>query len=166
MIVTGAIPYDSDSADLGGFVEVIRPGAFRESLADAGRDVLALQEHDSRLILGRRSTRTLKLEDGRSALRYSVDLPPTGAGRDVEALLERRDLNASSFAFTVPTENDERWTVRPDGVLQRELLRVQLHDVSIVSVGAYPKATASTRVEKPAGVSIDVLRLRNRISEM
>jgi HK97 family phage prohead protease len=71
------------AADIGGnFVETIRAGAFRSSLA-AGNDVAALVDHSEQHLLGRTRSGTLTLAEDASGLRFSVRLPDTQAGRDV-----------------------------------------------------------------------------------
>jgi phage head maturation protease len=48
--ITGLIPYDSRSVDLGGFVEEIKPGAFARSMREG--DQVALWSHDTSRPLG------------------------------------------------------------------------------------------------------------------
>ncbi len=49
-----AAVFDSASQDLGGFVEFVRPGAFKRSLESNRIDPLALVQHMPHLVLGRR----------------------------------------------------------------------------------------------------------------
>jgi phage head maturation protease len=85
-VLTGLIPYDSRSQDLGGFVEVIKPGAFNDALT-AGADVLCCRDHDYTLLLGRTKSGTMQLSDSPDGLRYRVQLPNTSAGVDRAATL-------------------------------------------------------------------------------
>jgi hypothetical protein len=63
--VSGLIPYNAKSVDLGGFTELIAPGAFAAAiLPDA--DVLALRDHNSSALLGRTKSGTLSLTLHRS----------------------------------------------------------------------------------------------------
>lgn len=140
-VLRGKIPYNSKSRNLGGFVEILAPGVFADSLRQGGYDgdVIARYEHDSRGLLGRRSAGTLRLSDGPEALRYDVDLPDTSVGRDVATLAERGDLNGTSFSFIVENyERDEDWSVTPEGVLLRVVKRAQIAEVSPVATPAYP----------------------------
>lgn len=141
----GKIPYSSKSRNLG-FYEILAPGCFGESLRAGGfeGDVLARYEHDSRMLLGRRSAGTLRLQDSPGALNYECDLPATSCGADVAHLAERGDLKNSSFCFIVEDyERDEKWDVTPDGQLIRTILRAELMEVSPVADPAYPEATVS-----------------------
>jgi HK97 family phage prohead protease len=139
----GTIPFDSLSEDMG-YREVLRPGCFDRFLATEG-DVLARMEHDSKLLLGRRSSGTLRLTADQVALHYEVDVPDTSTGRDLSVLCSRNDINATSFAFYVADASGERWSVKPDGTLLRELLDLDLVDVSPVSSPCYPSATVRAK---------------------
>lgn len=152
-ILGGTIPYNSRSEDLGGFKETLDPGCFSESLAagGGGGDVIARQEHDSRLLLGRRSAGTLRLVDGPDALRYEIDLPSTQAGVDCGVSAARGDLKNTSFCFYIEDpEEDEDWSVEPDGTLLRTIRRAQIIEVSPVAFPAYPASSISVKKGKSA----------------
>jgi HK97 family phage prohead protease len=136
--------FGARSEDLGGFVEEIAPGAFDESLASDG-DVLARAEHDSRMLLGRRSSGTLRLSVDATGLRYEVDLPDTSVARDLSALVERGDVKQSSFAFFIEERADEEWKTTAEGTPLRILKRVSLVDVAPVAQPAYQQTTVSAR---------------------
>jgi len=100
-----AAVYNSRSYDLGGFTEIIAPGAFDQVLAD-GEDVIATAlDHEG--IIGRTMSKTLRLGVDQRGLYYEVDLPDTQAGRDIAVLVERGDVRGSSFGFHVPTAPEE-----------------------------------------------------------
>jgi HK97 family phage prohead protease len=131
-------------ARIADFVEIIRPGAFSTSLR-SGRDVVALVDHDPTRLLARTKTGTLKLEEDARGLKFTIDLPDTQSARDVLALAERGDIGGASFGFTVPKDG-ERWEGR-----RRELVRVELHEVSVVaSWPAYPDTSVVARSRIPA----------------
>lgn len=124
-------------ARLGRVVETIAPGAFRSSLAG---DVLALLDHDTGQVLGRTRSGTLRLTEDTRGLAFSLDLPDTAAGRDVQALAERGDLGGMSFGFTVPNGGD-RWQGE-----RRTLVNVALKEISAVSAWpAYPDTELALR---------------------
>jgi len=130
-------------ARIADFVEVIRAGAFRKSLA-GGRDILALVDHDRSKILARTRSGNLKLSEDSNGLQFEVSVPDTQPGRDVLALAERGDLGGMSFAFSVPKDG-ERWTGR-----RRELLAVDLHEISVVSAWpAYEGTVVTPRTRTP-----------------
>lgn len=124
-------------ARLGGFVERIAPGAFKEALAG---DILALLDHDAGKVLGRTRSGTLRLVEDSKGLAFSLDLPDTQAGRDVLALAERDDLGGMSFGFTVPKGGDT-W----DGN-RRSLSKISLKEISVVQAWpAYPDTEIALR---------------------
>lgn len=121
------------------FSEVILPGAFTDTLNER-RDVLALVDHDPKAVLARTRSGTLRLCEDSRGLAFDLDVPDTGAGRDVLTLAERGDLGGMSFGFTVP-DRGERW--QGD---RRELRSVVLHEISVVSAHpAYEGTTVQAR---------------------
>ena len=144
-VIRGRIPYRSRSADMG-FVEELAPGCFAASLKAGGfqGDVICRQEHDSRLLLGRRSAGTLRLQDTPAALTYECDLPETTAGMDCAQSCARGDLIATSFSFVVEDpERDEDWIIEADGTLHRTIRRASILECSPVAQPAYPAATVT-----------------------
>lgn len=123
-----------------GIRERIRPGAFKQTLAD-GADVRALFNHDPSQILGRNGAGTLRLEEDQHGLRYEIDPPDTTVGRDLMVSLRRRDITQSSFGFR---SKDEEYK-KENGEFIRELVAVDLFDVSPVTYPAYTGASVSVR---------------------
>ncbi len=127
------------SENLGGFQEVIEPGAFNDVLED---DVRALFNHDANLILGRSKSGTLRLSIDESGLAYEIDMPATQAARDLAVSMSRGDVSQSSFAFTV---KDDAWEETESGYLRTIKKFDRLYDVSPVTYPAYPDADAGIR---------------------
>lgn len=119
---------------MGQFVEEIRSGAVTKSLQE--RDVMALHEHDRRMILGRLSSGTLRVFNSDTELRYEIDLPDTTAGRDVAQLLERGDVKGTSFGFkAVPKE--VRWSVNESGMAVRSVGTMSLDHIATTCAPVY-----------------------------
>lgn len=134
-----AATYNTE-ARIADFREIIRPGAFRASLAG---DVLALADHDPAKVLARTKSGTLRLAEDSRGLAFSLDLPNTSAGQDVLELAERGDLGGMSFGFSVP-DGGQRW----QGDL-RELVLVHLLEISVVSSWpAYEGTTVTARARQ------------------
>lgn len=134
----GAV-FNSTSEDLGGFYEIIAPGAFNEVLSD---DVRAYFNHDMNLLLGRTASGTLEVGTDDNGLWYEVKLPDTSYARDLITLMERGDVKESSFGFTI---KDDYWEER-DNTTYRIITKVgRLFDVSPVSHPAYPAATSELK---------------------
>jgi HK97 family phage prohead protease len=124
-------------AKIGTFTEIIKPGAFRNSLS---RDILALQDHDPSKVLGRTKSGSLRLSEDTRGLQFDLDLPETQAGRDVLALAERGDIGGMSFGFEAI---DEHWTNEI-----RELRAIRLHEISVVSAWpAYAETVVAVRAK-------------------
>jgi hypothetical protein len=141
-LVGYAAVFDSPSQDLGGFTEIVRPGAFTRTLA-SDRDPLALVHHMPQLVLGRRSAGTLKLFQDGKGLGFEISVPPTTAARDLLVSVERGDVRGASFAFSVPTGGDA-WDVR-GGKVVRELRDVDLAEITITASPAYLDTSVARR---------------------
>lgn len=136
-----AAVFESDSLDLGGFIERIAPGAFKRSLEEAGRGenlIHALWNHDPGIPLG--STRSGKLALAEDERGLAFDLSGkrlTPAQLDAVADGDMR----MSFGFRT---REDRWEKR-DGQNVRTLLDVDLFEVSLVTMPAYPDTDVAVR---------------------
>ena len=140
-----AAVFGKKSHDLGGFVEILQPTAFDSVLASRKLDVVGLWNHDPSQILGRTTSGTLRLAVDERGLSYEIDPPDTQLGRDSVTLLRRRDVSASSFAFSVDPKN-ETWDQPEKGLATRTISSVSgLFDVSIVTHPAYPQTSVAVR---------------------
>src|ERR1700741_785014 len=74
-----AAVFNSLSEDLGGFREIITPGAFKRALAES-EDILCVVNHDSRQLLGRTSSGTCEVCEDEQGLRFSCSMPNTQLG--------------------------------------------------------------------------------------
>lgn len=129
--------------------ERIMPGAFDAAIREP--DVVrALTNHDENWLLGRSDQGTLRLSVDATGLRYEIDPPDTQAGRDTVALLERGDLDGSSFGFRIwgGKRGKSVWVdeVR-DGrdITVREIQDLELVDVGPVTFPAYEATAAGVR---------------------
>jgi uncharacterized protein len=131
-----AAVFDSYSEDLGGFIEIIKQGAFDDVLND---DVRAFYNHSDSFLLGRVSSGTLRVWQDETGLGYEVKMPNTTYANDLIELMRRGDVNQSSFAFLV---GRDRWEKR-NGKNVRIIEKVsRLIDVSPVVLPAYPAASS------------------------
>ena len=137
-----AVVFGSMSEDLGGFREVIEPGAFSEALGNRP-DVRALFNHDPSFVLGRTTNGTLALTQDGHGLRMAVTMPDTSYARDVYELVQRGDVSQMSFAFSV-RKGGETWATE-DGRRVRRLRSLDLFDVSVVTYPAYQATTVAAR---------------------
>lgn len=167
-----AAMFNSDSQDLGGFVERIAPGAFADALATS--DIRALFNHDPNYVLGRKRSGSLEVREDEKGLWMEVTPPDTQWARDLMVSIERGDISQMSFAFRLASGGDE-WEKSGDGPMLRTIKRVsEIADVSPVTYPAYTDTTVAVRSReewekqsaKPAPPVNRVLRaLRQRIVE-
>jgi HK97 family phage prohead protease len=132
------IVFDSLSLDLGGFREIITPAAVDRTLRE-GFDVRALIDHDSSKILGRQSAGTLTLRKDPDGLLARIDPPETSYAKDIVLSIERGDIDGMSFGFRVLTDE---WRMQ-DGEPVREVLDMEIREVSIVTFPAYADTDVS-----------------------
>lgn len=140
-VISGyAAVYNSESDLLYGFFrEVIRPGAFDGSL---GNDVRALWNHNASYVLGRTSAGTLDIRSDAKGLYFEVTPPNATWANDLVESIRRKDINQMSFGFMV---NEDNWETLEDGTEMRELLNVDLQEVSVVTFPAYQATSAGVR---------------------
>jgi HK97 family phage prohead protease len=148
MTFTGyAAVFNSPSEPLP-FIERIAPGAFKRSLK-ARNDIKLLWNHDTGSVLGSTRAGTLKLEEDNYGLRVTAVLPQTSLGNDVKVLVQRGDVSAMSFGFSVPANGDS-WNT--EGT-ERTLRSVRIHEVSIVAFPAYQQTAGTAAVRSFDGVA-------------
>lgn len=142
-----AVVFNSQSEDLG-FYETINPAAITEEVLKRS-DVFCLFNHDQDKVLARSKygTGSLQLQLDEQGLKYTFQAPNTDLGNELLEYLRRGDIDSSSFAFTVSTdEGSEVWTTGTDGKQYREILKIdELHDVSPVWNPAYSSTSVSQR---------------------
>ncbi len=161
--------FNSDSENLGGFVERIDPHAFDDVLTD---DVRCLFNHNPDHLLARTKSGTLTLSVDQKGLMYECELPNTRLGQDLLELIERGDIAESSFAFAVDVQE---WDEQEDAPAIRTIKKVKrLYDVSPVTYPAYPDATVAKRSleefqkhqHDEADLQLDVYRRRLRLIDL
>lgn len=139
-----ATVFNSDSVEFktwaGSFVEQIKPGAFARTLKQ-NPDVRALVDHDTGRVIARTKNDSLKLWEDDTGLRVEITPNNTQDGRDIVERVSRGDIDGMSFGFEVLTD---KWSKR-DGIDFREILDVNLYEVSLVAFPAYPATSAQVR---------------------
>ena len=144
--------FNSESEDLGGFIEIVEPGFFGDALRNS--DIRCLINHNWEKVLGRESAGTLTVEESENGLVYRCSNPGTTYANDLAISIERGDINQSSFGFTIKSKDQgddidgQRWEKGPDEVWRRYLVSngcKRIYDVSPVTLPAYPDATVGQR---------------------
>ncbi len=157
--IAGKIAYNSRSQDLGGFVEIIAPGAFTDSLRT--NEVLAYWSHESDQILGRQGNGTLRIKDTPTALTFECDLDTnTTWGANALAAFKRGDVKSNSFGFSIDNTNGngDTWRELNDGTILRTVNKALLWEVSPVGVPAYSANDTSLLRNAPAAIRTKLLK--------
>ncbi len=140
LIAGRAVPYGQQSEELWGFKEIIRPGAFGDTIAG---DIRCLWNHESGKPLGRSSNGTLTLNDTPEGLNFECQLPNTTWGADARESIARGDVDSMSFGFITLEDN---WTYLQDGdQLIREIIKAELIEISPVTFPAYSQTSTEAR---------------------
>jgi HK97 family phage prohead protease len=149
-----AIPYNSDSLDLGGFIERFAPGSVTEAIA--GGQIEAWTYHDRTKPLGSQAAGTLRLTDTPQGLLYECDLPDTSYANDLRAMMSRpngkSDIGGTSFGFA-PAPDGQQWK-REGGNNVRTITKAFIDHVSPVVTPAYPTTSASLRSFSAADIDM------------
>ena len=151
-----AIIYDAE-ADLGEFIERIKPGAITQTLRSK-RDIKARFEHNQ--LLGRQENGTLRLTETSRGLDVEIDVAETRAGDDALALVRRGDIRGMSFGMAV---RSQKFT-RENGKLYRDIEVLDLHEITVTDRPAYEATTISQRSVDPAAIE-EAKRLAARVAD-
>jgi HK97 family phage major capsid protein/HK97 family phage prohead protease len=136
--IVGLVPFNSPSEDLGGWIEILKPGCFAETLA-SGRDIKSFWNHDTGKVLGSTKAGTLQLEERSNGLRIQLIPPNNSWGADALESVRRGDTDGFSFGFATK-EGGEQWTGNT-----RELTNVELYEVSPTAMPAFTGSQAMVR---------------------
>ena len=134
--------YNSASYDLGGFTEVLAPGAFTRSIdaIHAGRqNVFLFWQHDTGAILASTRSGTLVLSEDETGLKFDFDT--SGLTEQQAKTLARGDLQVS-FGFMVREDIKEEF---PGTTGIRTITDLDLFEVSLVTYPAYGATTVAMR---------------------
>lgn len=136
-------PYNSETVIGDWFREVIRPGAFTKTLRE-NPNIVALWSHDAGKPLARKSTGTLRLDDGADGIGYEIDLGAQTWADDAYESVRRGDVQGASFGFDVVKERWE-FSSEPGTLDLREILEAKLYEISPVTFPAYEQTSAEAR---------------------
>lgn len=146
-----AAVFNSLSEDLGGFRELIEPGAFRSALRGSP-DVRLLFNHDSSRVLARTTAQvdgkpSLELREDKDGLHTWAVVQPRNWVNDLVVEMNSGLVDQMSFAFTIREGGDD-WAVTEDGQVVRTIRSDgvdELFDVSVVTFPAYQATDVAAR---------------------
>ncbi len=146
-----AAVFNTWSEDVGGFIEMVRPGAFKRSIKSD--DIRALWNHNSDYVLGRNKAKTLTVAEDEKGLYFEAFPPDTQWARDAMVSIDRGDVSQMSFGFdTIKDQWNEEATP-----VQRELIECNVFDLSPCTFPAYPETDVAVRALERAGISYERL---------
>ena len=149
--------YQDETMLTGDIREIIRPGAFARVVKEASSSTVCLVNHDTAQLLGR-VPNTLRLEDRKEGLWFSVDIPDTQVGRDTWESVRRGDLSGCSFSFQI---GRDRFSTDRAGVTTREILEIsRLFDVGPVVHPQYTSTSVAAR--KRGGPPMTLAEVKRR----
>lgn len=146
-----AAVFNSLSEDLGGFRELLEPGAFRAALRGTP-DVRLLHDHDAARVLARTTAQvdgkpSLELREDATGLHVWAIVQPRTWVDDLAVEMQSGLVDQMSFAFTIRDGGDD-WAVAEDGTVVRTIRADgidALYDVSVVAYPAYPATDVGVR---------------------
>lgn len=144
-----AAVFNSPSVEMWGVTEYVERGAFTKTIQEF--DQRALKNHDTNMVLGRRSAGTLRLYEDEKGLAVEIDIPDTSYGRDLIVSAQRGDIKEMSFGFDAIRQRWEHEDNGEERTAKRYLQELRLFEVSPVTFPAYPASSFSVR-------SLDELR--------
>lgn len=144
-----AVVFNSQSEDLG-FFEIISPSAVTVDVINRS-DVFALLNHNPDKVLARcrYGEGSLSLSIDEKGLKYSFQAPNTELGNELIEHIRRGEIDSSSFAFIVSSEEgSEKWE-NINGTTYRTINKIEcLCDVSPVWQPAYSATSVSARAKE------------------
>ena len=134
-VVVGTVIRYGDVAQIGGFTEEFKAGAFGDF---RNPKVKANRMHQRTQMLARLGNR-LEIDDTDERMKYELSLPDTTAGRDTATELAEGLLTGSSLEFRAIEETFNEDTQH------RVISKAQLFGFGVVDEPAYPDSGATMR---------------------
>lgn len=140
-IIEGYFAVFNSNYEIGpGMSESVAPGAFRNTLSG---DIRALVNHDSTLVLGRNTAKTLELSEDERGLWGRIRINPNDSDAvNLYERVKRGDVSQCSFGFDILDEETE---FREDGGVHWTIREVKLYEVSCVTFPAYESTNIDAR---------------------
>lgn len=135
------VVYNSETELWPGAYEEVAPGALDESLRR--KDIICLDNHDSRVVLASTGSNTLELKSDSKGLwgRAVIDLEDPNA-KSAYRKVQTGKVKGCSFGF-YPIK--EETINNDDGTVKWRILEAELFEVSITAFPAYPQTDIAAR---------------------
>lgn len=140
-IIEGYFAVFNSNYEIGpGMSESVAPGAFKNTLSG---DIRALVNHDTTLVLGRNTAKTLELSEDERGLWGRIRINPNDSDAvNLYERVKRGDVSQCSFGFDILDEETE---FREDGGVHWTIREVKLYEVSCVTFPAYESTNIDAR---------------------
>ena len=136
-----AIVFNQKSLDLGGFREVILPGAADQSLLE--RNQKSYWNHNTDFVLGSVRAGTMSLTKTETGIDFEIEPADSPIVRSFIESIDRGDVNQMSFGFRCLKDE---WRIDHDlDEVIRDVITMDLREVSPVANPAYPQTSVSMR---------------------
>jgi HK97 family phage prohead protease len=141
--------YEVDSWLEGHFLESIKPGAFRKTIAESRDSMKVLYDHGQDPTIGNKVLGSIEsLAEDKVGPAYAVPLFDTSYNRDLQPGLEA-GVYGSSFRFSVEKDawdqSPEKSAHNPDTIPERTITEARVFEFGPVTFPANPSATAGVR---------------------
>jgi HK97 family phage major capsid protein/HK97 family phage prohead protease len=141
--------YEVDSMFEGHFMESLKHGAFRKTIAESRDSMKVLYDHGMDPQIGNKVLGTIEdLHEDRKGAAYAVPLFDTSYNRDLVPGL-RAGAYGSSFRFTVEKDqwdnSPEQSDYNPTALPERTITEARVYEFGPVTFPANPNATAGVR---------------------
>ena len=161
-----AIKFNTESRNLGGFTEIIKPDAISEELIKRSDIKLVFNHNENLGILGRskKGKGTLNILKDEEGVYFRAELPDTQLGNDILTSVNRGDLDSCSFKFAIK-EDGRTW--EKDGSNWRCYVNKieDLMDFSVVVNPAYEDAKLVSKRSLDEFEKIKLEEETNKIEE-
>lgn len=152
------VRYNEQTELWSGYFEEVSPEAFRNSLGN--KNILCLDNHDLRIVLGSTDSGTLELRSDEKGLWGSVkiDLEDPNA-KSAYRKVQTGKVKGCSFGFEIKSE---KRVINGDGSSVFRITEADLHEVSITGFPAYPQTDISAREKDVEILKKEVFEKRKR----
>ncbi|UWU89615.1 HK97 family phage prohead protease [Bradyrhizobium sp. CB1015] len=147
-VISGfAIVYNSPTVIAGEWREQLAPGSLTRTLRESP-DVVMILNHDVGRVLGRTAAGSLQLRESNAGLYFSLTVDPTTPeGQTALGTVGRQDVRGCSFGFRVRAEE---WEDGGDRLPLRTITDLDLFELTLTALPAYPTTTAALRSSNSA----------------
>ena len=141
-----AISFETESNDLG-FIETLKRGCITEETINKSNIVFTYNHQRDRILARSKYGKgNLNLDLREDGVYFMFEAPNTTLGNDILEDIRCGNLSQCSFAFTIPNEEDAQRWYKKDGVLHRDVYKIdELFDCSVVVDPAYDDTYIANR---------------------